>query len=517
MVRSTRSTQRRLRDIISPVLRPALWSTALGAAVAFAFAAPAYADPTLPNAVPDAGSRPQYAGALVLPGAVPTSSAPVVTTPTALTGPLATQVFSLETEVATLGDQLLGLQQSRDTALTDRSRAQESLTAATAALSRAESAAESAAADALKEAAALPPGAFGSDLHGLGSLSRIQEGKQQAADLTGPAGEISRARTAVGQAQAALDEADRNSTTATTAFTAAQAHYHERETALVALRKQNAAQLVAIEQAQEAVDQQVGAAAGYGNAANVAGMAADPRALGAVQYALAQLGDPYVWSAEGPDQYDCSGLMWASYRSVGYQLPRVAKDQYYATRQRAVDPSALLPGDLIFFASDSRDWRTVHHVAMYIGNGKMVHAPNTGDVVKVSTVWWSRFYAATRVFGAVPAPAASTPGAQQPSAPKPPAPKPPAPKPTPTTPEPTPSPTTPKPRPTTRVPTTAPGVPRTTAPSTPTATPTPMTTAPGSPTGPAPTDSGSATPSALASNSEPTASASGSGSATPSS
>ena len=63
--------------------------------------------------------------------------------------------------------------------------------------------------------------------------------------------------------------------------------------------------------------------------------------------------------------------------------------------------SALLPGDLIFFASGS-SWQSVHHVGMYLGGGKMVHAPTTGDVVKVSTVWWSRFYAATRVYGAVP-------------------------------------------------------------------------------------------------------------------
>ena len=132
-------------------------------------------------------------------------------------------------------------------------------------------------------------------------------------------------------------------------------------------------------------------------------MVADPRALKAVQYALAQLGDQYVWAAEGPDQFDCSGLMWAAYRSAGYQLARVARDQYYTTRSRSVDRYSLLPGDLVFFASGS-SWTTIHHVGMYIGGGKMVHAPNSNEVVKVSTVWWSRFYAATRIFGAVPGP-----------------------------------------------------------------------------------------------------------------
>ncbi len=101
----------------------------------------------------------------------------------------------------------------------------------------------------------------------------------------------------------------------------------------------------------------------------LAGGEAHPRALAAVRYALAQLGDPYVWAAEGPNAFDCSGLMWAAYRSAGadyFGLPRVSRDQYYATRHRTVAPSALLPGDLLFFASSSC-WTTIHHVGMYIG------------------------------------------------------------------------------------------------------------------------------------------------------
>ena len=135
----------------------------------------------------------------------------------------------------------------------------------------------------------------------------------------------------------------------------------------------------------------------------LAGGEAHPRALAAVRYALAQLGDPYVWAAEGPNAFDCSGLMWAAYRTAGadyFGLPRVARDQYYATRHRTVAPSALLPGDLIFFASSS-SWTSVHHVGMYIGEGKMVHAPTFGDVVRIAPVDTSRIYAATRIFGAV--------------------------------------------------------------------------------------------------------------------
>ena len=170
-------------------------------------------------------------------------------------------------------------------------------------------------------------------------------------------------------------------------------------------------QLIEIERQQEAAEQQIGA--GYVSNQSISGMAAHPRALAAVRYALAQLGDPYKWSEEGPNQFDCSGLMWAAYRSPGadyFDLPRVSRDQYAATRGRTVPQSALLPGDLLFFASGS-SWTTIHHVGMYIGNGKMVQAPTTGDVVKISVVRWSRLYAATRVIGAVPAPVVTNPDA----------------------------------------------------------------------------------------------------------
>ncbi|MFB9234985.1 C40 family peptidase [Plantactinospora siamensis] len=474
--------QVRLRDVISPVLRPALWSAVLGMAAAVAFAAPGYADPALPNTIPDTGTRPQVTGQLAMPGSVPTTpSGSPTTTPAAVNGPLAAQLLAQENEVAALGDQLLQLKQDRDGTQAERLRAQNELATATAALLAAESRAEAAAGDALKEAAALPPGAFGSDLHGLGALSQIQEGHRSKSALTGTEGEVIRARHAVDLANAAFTGATAKAGAAADAFTKAQTTYQQRETALINLRKQNTDQLAVIERAQEATEQQLGAGYTDGSAA---GMAADPRAAGAVRYALAHLGDPYVWSEEGPHQFDCSGLMWAAYRSVGYTLPRVARDQYYGTRARSVDRSALLPGDLIFFASDNRDWRTVHHVAMYIGNGKMVHAPNSGDVVKVSTVWWSRFYAATRVFGAVPGqdvppvvpnPPAAKPPAAKPPAPKPPTTKPPAPKP-----------------PATKPPTTPPTTKPTTPGPTP-STPTPTTPAPTTPA-PTPAGTGSATP-----------------------
>ena len=100
---------------------------------------------------------------------------------------------------------------------------------------------------------------------------------------------------------------------------------------------------------------------------------------------LAQRGDPYVWSEEGPDQYDCSGLMYAAYRSVGFNLTRVSRDQYYQTRDRAVSRYSLLPGDLLFFSSSS-SWTGIHHVAMYLGDNKIVEAQQSGVPVHTRTI-----------------------------------------------------------------------------------------------------------------------------------
>lgn len=123
--------------------------------------------------------------------------------------------------------------------------------------------------------------------------------------------------------------------------------------------------------------------------------AAGESALRAVAFALAQRGKPYEWGAEGPDRFDCSGLVQTAYATADVALPRTARPQYRATTPVSV--TALLPGDLLFFATDHADWNTIHHVGVYLGRGLMVHAPTTGDVVRVAPVWWSEFFAAGRV------------------------------------------------------------------------------------------------------------------------
>jgi peptidoglycan DL-endopeptidase CwlO len=94
----------------------------------------------------------------------------------------------------------------------------------------------------------------------------------------------------------------------------------------------------------------------------------------AMHYALGEVGKPYVWGATGPDSYDCSGLMLRAYQSAGVTLPRVARQQYWAGAQLPVRQAQ--PGDLLFWAYDTSNPDSIHHVAMYLGNGLMVEAAN---------------------------------------------------------------------------------------------------------------------------------------------
>jgi cell wall-associated NlpC family hydrolase len=114
----------------------------------------------------------------------------------------------------------------------------------------------------------------------------------------------------------------------------------------------------------------------------------------AMQVALDQVGDPYVWGATGPDQFDCSGLMLSSYGKAGVTLPRSSRSQY--TVGSPVSRDQLQPGDLLFFGSSPA---TIHHVAMYIGDGKMVHASTTGVPVKIQVFDRDDFVGAKRIAG----------------------------------------------------------------------------------------------------------------------
>ncbi|QNG55490.1 C40 family peptidase [Pseudonocardia petroleophila] len=113
---------------------------------------------------------------------------------------------------------------------------------------------------------------------------------------------------------------------------------------------------------------------------------ADGVAGTAIAFALGEVGSPYLWGGNGPDRWDCSGLLVAAFREAGITLPRVSRDQYNAGGHLPV--REMQPGDLLFYATDRNDPRTIHHVAMYIGDDQMVEAPYTGEFVRVRPVPW---------------------------------------------------------------------------------------------------------------------------------
>jgi NlpC/P60 family/Putative peptidoglycan binding domain len=122
---------------------------------------------------------------------------------------------------------------------------------------------------------------------------------------------------------------------------------------------------------------------GFGE--RTAAAAAGSPAAVAVRFALAQLGKPYQWGADGPGSFDCSGLVKTSYRAAGVHLPRVSRQQYGAGR--LVSLRSLRAGDLLFYARDTSDRRTIYHVGMYLGAGRMVEAPNRRAPVRIASIW----------------------------------------------------------------------------------------------------------------------------------
>ncbi len=123
-------------------------------------------------------------------------------------------------------------------------------------------------------------------------------------------------------------------------------------------------------------------------------VAASPGAAAALAFARAQLGKPYVWGATGLESYDCSGLTGAAWRAAGVNLPRTSRQQWFAGQQVAL--ADLQPGDLLFWGYRADDPSSIHHVALYAGDGMMVAAPHAGDVVKVQPVYLDGYMGAVR-------------------------------------------------------------------------------------------------------------------------
>jgi len=111
-------------------------------------------------------------------------------------------------------------------------------------------------------------------------------------------------------------------------------------------------------------------------------------------------GTPYVWGGDSKADggFDCSGFVQYAFKSIGYRLNRVSVDQ--SKQGRLVSRAKLQAGDLVFYSIAKN--RRISHVGIYIGNGKMIHSPKTGDVVKVTdittTFWKTRYMVARRSF-----------------------------------------------------------------------------------------------------------------------
>ncbi|MDI3419750.1 C40 family peptidase [Streptomyces luteolus] len=107
-----------------------------------------------------------------------------------------------------------------------------------------------------------------------------------------------------------------------------------------------------------------------------------------IAFAEAQIGKPYVWGATGPDSYDCSGLTQDAWKTAGISLPRTTWDQVkVGTTVKTADAE---PGDLVFFYDD------ISHVGIYIGGGKMIHAPKPGANVRTESIYYMPIHSVVR-------------------------------------------------------------------------------------------------------------------------
>jgi cell wall-associated NlpC family hydrolase len=361
--------------------------------VALIMAHPAVAEPPGPN-VPDAGARPPAAAAGAT-GTTPTQTVPAGLSPAAqqlqaetfAVQALAEQLKKLDDELAKAQSAVLALRNE----MTDAERRVVDL----------REQAESAAADAYKASRALGPfGEYAGDLH---RLSKVTPAIGARAGGPGAARELARAEAAARAAADAYRKAQTAESSALSRRDAVKVQYDQRAANLAALNANGAAGAEI-----DAYEASIGA--GYDLGANADGLVPNPLVAKVLDHAQKQLGKPYKWGDEGPNSYDCSGLVWDSYRQVGKMLPRIANTQYRDTPKIA-DRNKLIAGDLVFFGPPG-SWEGIHHVGIYMGGGKMIQAPTTGDVVKISTVWWSRYYGATR-----PLPAVNGPGTPPTSAP----------------------------------------------------------------------------------------------------
>lgn len=162
-------------------------------------------------------------------------------------------------------------------------------------------------------------------------------------------------------------------------------HYAAQQRDLAALLARQSAQQADLATKRNVIESRIAQLAkihtGLGAPTTITGFAPvrTPGAAGeAIGYALAQLGKPYVWGAAGPDSFDCSGLVMAAWRRAGVRLPHSASMQWSTVTHLA--RSELRPGDLVFY------YPNVQHVAMYLGDDKIIQAPNSRTPVSIAPI-----------------------------------------------------------------------------------------------------------------------------------
>lgn len=171
------------------------------------------------------------------------------------------------------------------------------------------------------------------------------------------------------------------------------------------LRRQAAARAEARRKAEQAGRDSGSGSSGASGSGSSAGATGSPGGGGsssgtasgaarAIAYARDQLGKPYVWAADGPDSFDCSGLTMRAWERGGVSLPHYSVAQYEQSRQVAL--ADLRPGDLVFFGSDKTDPGSIYHVGLYIGGGEMIEAPYTGENVRISSIWRDSLFGGAR-------------------------------------------------------------------------------------------------------------------------
>ncbi|MEV0842854.1 C40 family peptidase [Actinocatenispora sera] len=379
-----------------------------------------------PAAPPDAGASPQTGGPVVPPstGSTPGSTG-LPAAGTDPTGPLSSRIATQTVKVQTLAEQAKQAQDQTDTAQSNVDAAKRNLDLAKEEMNYFQGRAGDNGSKAYRSAAKIPRH-LDPSAREYRQLAKLAPWLAEPGTVQGSSAGASyrQAKKLYAAADAAYQKALKDQRTDKDRYASLRKQLDQAKADLKKLQDQNNASLSTLQQQQQQAAQRYRGTIGGA----VDGMQANAKALAAVRFAVHQVGKPYVWGAEGPNAYDCSGLVLDSYQHAGVALPRIADQQYRATAGSPVPLSKLLPGDLVFYGNTPGVSTSIYHVAMYVGHGKIVQAPTFGIPVQVVPLSLGGFYGATRVVPAVE---------KKPTKPKPPAS--PGPSPSGTSPSPSPS------------------------------------------------------------------------------